>query len=86
MSKNKKTKLIQLSLLLLVPQTLQFSNSFYENLSQLYNLKGLLESEGIYLNDTKTPNTIDLEQHSYLPLGNRTLSKEGRPQNPTYLK
>ena len=54
-SKNKKTKLIQLGFLSFVPQTVQFSNSFYENLSELYNLKDLLESEGIYINESESP-------------------------------
>ncbi len=31
----------------LVPLTVQFSNSFYENLHEIYNLKDLLINEGL---------------------------------------
>ena len=63
-SKNKKTKLIQLGFLSFVPQTVQFSNSFYENLSELYNLKDLLESEGIYINESESPILTDNSKNS----------------------
>ena len=31
----------------LVPLTIPFSNSFYQNLQDIYNLKDVLENEGI---------------------------------------
>ncbi len=44
-----KNQAYQPGLLSLVPQTFPFSNELYVNLSELYNLKDLLESEGIKL-------------------------------------
>ena len=55
---------------LVVPLTIQFSNSFYENLHDIYNLKDILMNEGILDNQLKSPLFIDKATNSTLPLRN----------------
>jgi len=53
-----------------VPLTVQFSNSFYENLHEIYHLKDLLINQGILDNQLESPLFIDKTTNSTLPLRN----------------
>ena len=53
-----------------VPLTVQFSNSFYENLHEIYNLKDILINEGILDNQLESPLFIHKTTNSTLPLRN----------------
>ena len=53
----------------LVPLTIPFSNSFYQNLTDIYSLKALLYSEGIADNNGLPLVKPDNSVHSLLPNG-----------------
>ena len=67
--KSKKPLKIKRFSTVIVPLTIPFSNSFYQNLTDIYNLKELLYSEGVAdfngLPLFKPDNSI----HSLLPKG-----------------
>ena len=54
----------------LVPLTVQFSNSFYENLHEIYNLREILMNEGILEYQPESPLFIDKVTNLTLPLRN----------------
>ena len=53
-----------------VPQTVQFSNSFYQNLHDIYNLKEPLINEGLVDNQALSSAISRKQINSLVPLGN----------------
>jgi len=54
----------------LVPQTAPFSNSFYQNLHDIYNLKDVLINEGLLDNNVVSTYIQRKTDTSLLPLRN----------------
>lgn len=55
---------------LMVPLTGQFSNSFYENLSEIYDLRKVLISEGLMDNNGFILTATEIQGNSNIPYGN----------------
>ncbi|MDC3337658.1 hypothetical protein OAW23_07290 [Flavobacteriales bacterium] len=53
-----------------VPLTVQLSNTFYENLYELYDLRQVLINEGVMDNDGFILPMTDLQSNSTIPYGN----------------